>query len=150
VGLRTGGQSVRVPVTGRFGRSVIGSNPPSTTSSALCCSIVSPASEAAAVGGRRVAGPSGTYCPTKHDCSRAELSGARRRRFVRADIEHATELAAVKPDLCPVGYYVHADGTFGSTRVTLLAPVRERYYTPDATSLSLSSYATAEGNPPEE
>jgi Icc-related predicted phosphoesterase len=45
------------------------------------------ASTVAEVRGLRVAGLSGNYAPTRYDESRADLSGERRRHFVREDVE---------------------------------------------------------------
>ncbi len=53
------------------------------------------ASSAAALEGRRVAGLSGNYAPTKYDCSRAELEGDRRRHFTHEDIERAADLSDI-------------------------------------------------------
>ncbi|WP_137288979.1 metallophosphoesterase family protein [Natronorubrum halophilum] len=53
------------------------------------------ASTAATVGGRRVAGLSGNYAPTKYDLPRAELEGERRRHFTHEDVERAAELSDV-------------------------------------------------------
>ena len=52
-------------------------------------------------------------------------------------------LRAVEPDLCLVGHHhVHAEGTFGPTRVVLLAPVWESYYRLDTATLSLERCET--------
>ena len=53
------------------------------------------ASTAAEVNGLRVAGLSGNFAPTKYDCSRDELTGDRRRHFVRSDVERAKSLSDV-------------------------------------------------------
>nr|WP_309221811.1 metallophosphoesterase [Halorussus sp. MSC15.2] len=45
------------------------------------------ASTSAEVAGLRVAGLTGNYAPTKYDESRADLTGERRRHFVRGDVE---------------------------------------------------------------
>jgi Icc-related predicted phosphoesterase len=50
------------------------------------------ASTAAEVEGLRVAGLSGNYAPTKYDESRADLSGERRRHFVRDDVERLKQV----------------------------------------------------------
>ena len=50
------------------------------------------ASDAAEVEGLRIAGLSGNYAPTRYDKPRSELSGERRRHFVRDDVERAAEL----------------------------------------------------------
>ncbi|WP_115862407.1 metallophosphoesterase family protein [Halorussus litoreus] len=50
------------------------------------------ASSAAEVAGLRVAGLTGNYAPTKYDADRADLSGDRRRHFVREDVEHLKRL----------------------------------------------------------
>lgn len=93
------------------------------------------ASTAATIEGLRVGGLSGNYAPTRYDKSREELSGDRRRHFVRGDVERAKRLdvdvlltheaphgllsfgydpgsepidellAAVEPALCLVGHY---------------------------------------------
>ncbi|WP_435179741.1 metallophosphoesterase family protein [Halorussus sp. AFM4] len=53
------------------------------------------ASTAAEVEGLRVAGLTGNYAPTKYDESRADLSGERRRHFVRGDVERLKEVEDV-------------------------------------------------------
>ncbi|MFB6154394.1 MAG: metallophosphoesterase [Haloferacaceae archaeon] len=53
------------------------------------------ASQAADVGGIRVAGLSGNYAPTQYETSRDELAGERRRHFVRDDVERAKRLRDV-------------------------------------------------------
>lgn len=93
------------------------------------------ASTAADVEGVRVGGLSGNYAPTQYEKPREQLSGDRRRHFVRADVERAKALdvdvlvtheaphgllsfgydpgsepvdellAAVEPDLCLVGHF---------------------------------------------
>ena len=93
------------------------------------------ASTAAEVDGIRVGGLSGNYAPTQYEKSRDELSGERRRHFVREDVERAKDLdvdvlvtheaphgllslgydpgsepidellAEVDPELCLVGHY---------------------------------------------
>jgi Icc-related predicted phosphoesterase len=50
------------------------------------------ASTAADVAGRRVAGLSGNFAPTRFDSDRADLAADRRRHFVRADVERAKRL----------------------------------------------------------
>ncbi|WP_121741360.1 metallophosphoesterase family protein [Natronorubrum halophilum] len=66
-----------------------GDRPPETDNVHLLASTV------ATVGGRRVAGLSGNYAPTKYDLPRAELEGERRRHFTHEDIERAAELSDV-------------------------------------------------------
>lgn len=58
------------------------------------------ASTADEVAGLRVAGLSGNYAPTKYDDSRAELTGGRRRHFVRSEVERAKSLSDVDVFLC--------------------------------------------------
>ncbi|MFC6824410.1 metallophosphoesterase family protein [Halopelagius fulvigenes] len=53
------------------------------------------ASTAADVAGLRVAGLSGNYAPTRYDDSREELTGGRRRHFVRSEVERAKSLSDV-------------------------------------------------------
>ena len=53
------------------------------------------ASTAAEVGDLRVAGLSGNFAPTKYDQSRDQLSGDRRRHFVRSEVERAKSLSDV-------------------------------------------------------
>jgi Icc-related predicted phosphoesterase len=53
------------------------------------------ASTVAEVEGLRVAGLSGNYAPTRFDCSRDELADARRRHFVREEVERAKSLSDV-------------------------------------------------------
>lgn len=53
------------------------------------------ASTAVELEGRRIAGLSGNYAPTQYDRPREELSGDRRRHFVREDVERAAELPDV-------------------------------------------------------
>ncbi len=53
------------------------------------------ASTAAEVAGLRVAGLSGNFAPTQYEQPRSELSGDRRRHFVREDVEAATDLGDV-------------------------------------------------------
>ena len=50
------------------------------------------ASEAVELDGLRVAGLSGNHAPTQFDRSRSQLTGERRRHFVRADVERALAL----------------------------------------------------------
>jgi Icc-related predicted phosphoesterase len=52
-------------------------------------------------------------------------------------------LDALEPKLCLVGHHhEHAEGSYGDTRVVSLAPVWERYYHLDPTTLELTDYAT--------
>jgi Icc-related predicted phosphoesterase len=52
-------------------------------------------------------------------------------------------LDALEPKLCLVGHHhEHAEGSYGDTRVVSLAPVWERYYHLDTTTLELTDYAT--------
>lgn len=53
------------------------------------------ASTAAEVAGLRVGGLSGTFAPTQFENARSELSGDRRRHFVREDVESAKNLGEV-------------------------------------------------------
>nr|WP_226010967.1 metallophosphoesterase [Halomicrobium salinisoli] len=53
------------------------------------------AGTAAEVEGLRVAGLSGNYAPTQYDKPRSELSGERRRHFVREDVEAVAALEDV-------------------------------------------------------
>ncbi len=53
------------------------------------------ASTAVELEGVRIAGLSGNYAPTQYDRPRSELSGERRRHFVREDVERAAELPDV-------------------------------------------------------
>ena len=53
------------------------------------------ASTVAEVAGRRIAGLSGNFAPTRYEKSRGELSGGRRRHFTREDVERAASLVAV-------------------------------------------------------
>ena len=53
------------------------------------------ASTAAEVAGLRVAGLSGNYAPTRFEKAREELSGERRRHFVRSEVERAADLEDV-------------------------------------------------------
>ncbi|WP_135825393.1 metallophosphoesterase family protein [Halorussus ruber] len=50
------------------------------------------ASTVAEVEGLRIAGLSGNYAPTQYDESRADLSGERRRHFVREDVERLKQV----------------------------------------------------------
>jgi Icc-related predicted phosphoesterase len=52
-------------------------------------------SDVATVEGVRIAGLSGNYAPTRFDRDRADLSGDRRRHFVRAEIDRAAALSDV-------------------------------------------------------
>jgi Icc-related predicted phosphoesterase len=58
--------------------------------------------------------------------------------------EYVDELLdALEPRLCLVGHHhEHAEGNYGGTRVVSLAPVWERYYHLDPTTLELTDYAT--------
>jgi len=132
------------------------------------------ASTADEVEGLRVAGLSGNYAPTQYEKSREELSGARRRHFVREDVERAKRLEevdvllaheaprallgglgceqidevieAVGPDLCLTGHHHrHAEGTLGETRLVGLAPVWESYYLLDPGTLALDRRSTPRG-----
>jgi Icc-related predicted phosphoesterase len=49
----------------------------------------------AEIAGLRVAGLSGNYAPTRFECAREELSGDRRRHFVRDDVERVAALEDV-------------------------------------------------------
>jgi Icc-related predicted phosphoesterase len=52
-------------------------------------------------------------------------------------------LRALEPDLCLVGHHhTHRVGTFGQTRVVLLAPVWESYYRLDPETLTLTRHPT--------
>lgn len=53
------------------------------------------ASTAVEVEGRRIAGLSGNYAPTRYDRDRAELSGDRRRHFTHEDVERVLDLTDV-------------------------------------------------------
>ncbi|MFC6725051.1 metallophosphoesterase [Halobium palmae] len=54
-------------------------------------------------------------------------------------------LSELEPDLCLVGHHHrHAEGTFGSTRVVVCAPVWESYYALDPETLELERFATPE------
>lgn len=53
------------------------------------------ASTAVELEGRRIAGLSGNYAPTRYERPRSELSGDRRRHFVRDDVERAMKLPDV-------------------------------------------------------
>ncbi len=53
------------------------------------------ASTAVDLRGRRIAGLSGNYAPTQFEKPRSALRGARRRHFVRADVEQAKQLEDV-------------------------------------------------------
>jgi predicted phosphodiesterase len=53
------------------------------------------ASTAADVGGLRVAGLSGNFAPTRYEKAREDLSGDRRRHFVRSEVERAADLEGV-------------------------------------------------------
>jgi Icc-related predicted phosphoesterase len=58
--------------------------------------------------------------------------------------DHIDELIeAVQPRLCLVGHHhEHAETTYGDTRVVGIAPVWERYYHLNPTTLELTSYVT--------
>lgn len=128
------------------------------------------ASTAADVAGLRVAGLSGNFAPTQFEKPRADLSGGRRRHFVREDVaaakslanvdvllthepprgfmgsgsEHVDELLdALAPDLCLVGHHHrHAERGRDGTRLVGLAPVWESYYLLDPETLSLERHET--------
>jgi len=133
------------------------------------------ASAAADVEGLRVAGLSGNYAPTQYEKSREELSGDRRRHFVREDVERAKNLDdvdvllaheapqallgglgcgkidevidALDPDLCLTGHHHrHAEATLGETRLVGLAPVWESHYRLDPETLALDRKPTIAGD----
>ena len=131
----------------------------------------SPRREAAEVEELRVAGLSGNYAPTQYEKSRDELTGERRRHFVREDVERAERLEdvdvflaheaprallgglgkepidrvieALEPDLCLTGHHHrHVEGSLGETRLVGLAPVWDSYYLLDPETLALERRET--------
>jgi len=133
------------------------------------------ASSSAEVEGLRVAGLSGNYAPTQYEKPRSELTGDRRRHFVREDVKRAKRLEdvdvllaheaprallgglgcekidevieAVGPDLCLTGHHHrHAEGALSEAQLVGLAPVWESYYRLDPETLALDRRSTFGGN----